>query len=43
MAEATGYKPSGGAFAKAIAKLRALGLVDGWRASEDLMRRAGAA
>jgi hypothetical protein len=43
MAEATGYEPQGGAFSKAIARLRALGLVERWRASDDLMRQAGAA
>lgn len=42
MQSLTGYQPKGGAFSKAMSKLRALGLVEGWRASSDLMRKAAA-
>jgi hypothetical protein len=38
----TGYAPKGGAFSKAMSKLRALGLVEGWRASDALMQKAAA-
>ena len=40
MAELSGFEPRGGAFGKALRKLRARGLVTGWRASDELMRKA---
>lgn len=37
LATVTGYSPTSGSFAQAIAKLRALSLVEGWRVSDDFM------
>lgn len=33
----TGYSPASGHFANVLGRLRSLGLINGWRASEDLM------
>lgn len=35
----TGYSPESGGFAKALGRLRALGLVEDFRASEALMEQ----
>lgn len=37
LANVTGYSPSSGSFASALAKLRTLALIDGLRASDELM------
>jgi hypothetical protein len=37
LAERTGYSSGSGHFANVLGRLRTLGLIDGWRASEDLV------
>lgn len=37
VAERTGYSPSASTIGVALSKLRALGLVEGWQASDEFM------